>query len=63
MKVLWWLAIFLLVASPCLGGELAEVSWSPQEIKQGDVLAIEVKTKAKDVSIQGDWAGTPIYFY
>jgi hypothetical protein len=63
MKVLWWLAIFLLVASPCLGGELAEVSWSPQEIKQGDVLAVEVKTKVKDVSIQGDWAGTPIYFY
>ncbi len=63
MKVFWWLAILLLVASPCLGGELAKVSWSPQEVKQGEVLAIEVKTKAKEVSIKGDWAGTPIYFY
>ncbi len=63
MKVAWLLAIFLLVVSPCLGGELAKVSWSPQEVRQGDVLAVVVKTKAKEVSIQGDWAGTPIYFY
>jgi murein DD-endopeptidase MepM/ murein hydrolase activator NlpD len=63
MKVLWWVPILLLVATPCLGGDLAKVSWSPQEVKQGDVLAIVVKTTAKDVSIQGDWAGTPIYFY
>ena len=63
MKVFWWLAIFLLVALPCRGGELAKVSWSPQEVKQGDVLSIEVKTKAKEVAIKGDWAGTPIYFY
>src|SRR4030042_1881445 len=63
MKVFWWLAIFLLVALPCRGGELAKVSWSPQEVKQGDVFSIEVKTKAKEVSIKGDWAGTPIYFY
>jgi len=63
MKVFWWLAIFLLVALPCRGGELAKVSWSPQEVRQGDVLSIEVKTKAKVVSVAGDWAGTPIYFY
>ena len=25
MKVFWWLAIFLLVAFPCLGGEPAKV--------------------------------------
>jgi len=63
MKVFWWLAIFLSVATPCLGGELVKVSWSPQEVRQGAVLSIEVKTKAKVVSVAGDWAGTPIYFY
>jgi murein DD-endopeptidase MepM/ murein hydrolase activator NlpD len=63
MKVVWWVAILLLVATPSLGSDLAEITWSPQEVKQGDVLSIEVKTRAKDVSIQGDWAGTPIYFY
>jgi hypothetical protein len=63
MKVFLWLAIFLLVALPCRGGELAKVSWSPQEVKQGDVLSIAVKTKAKVVSVEGDWAGTTIYFY
>lgn len=63
MKAFWWIAIFLLFAFPCQGEDLAKISWSPQEVKQGDVLAVMVKTKAKDVSIQGDWAGTPIYFY
>jgi murein DD-endopeptidase MepM/ murein hydrolase activator NlpD len=63
MKVFWWMAIFLLVAFPCRGGDLAKVSWSPTEVKQGDVLSIVVKTKAKAVSCAGDWAGTAIYFY
>jgi murein DD-endopeptidase MepM/ murein hydrolase activator NlpD len=63
VKVVWWMAIFLLVASPCLGSDLAKVSWSPEEVKQGDVLCVVVKTNAKDVSIQGDWEGIPIYFY
>ena len=63
MRVFWWLTVFLLVVSPCLGGELAKVSWSPREVRQGDVLCVVVKTKAKAISIQGDWAGTPIYFY
>jgi murein DD-endopeptidase MepM/ murein hydrolase activator NlpD len=63
MKVFLWISIFLLVAFPCLGGDLAKVSWSPQEVKQGAVLSVVVKTKAKVVSCAGDWAGTAIYFY
>jgi murein DD-endopeptidase MepM/ murein hydrolase activator NlpD len=63
MKSFWWLTIFLLFAFPCQGGEVAKVSWSPQEVKQGAVLSVLVKTKAKVVSVEGDWAGTPIYFY
>jgi len=63
MKAFWWISIFLLAAFPCLGGDLAKVSWFPQGVKQGDVLAVVVKAKAKVVSVAGDWAGTPIYFY
>jgi murein DD-endopeptidase MepM/ murein hydrolase activator NlpD len=63
MKVFWWVAIFLLVAFPCLGEDLAKVSWTPQNVKQGDVLSVVVKPKAKIVSCAGDWEGIPIYFY
>jgi murein DD-endopeptidase MepM/ murein hydrolase activator NlpD len=63
MKAFWWISIFLLVAFPCRGGDLAKVSWSPREVKQGDVLAVMVKPKATAVSVAGDWAGTAIYFY
>jgi murein DD-endopeptidase MepM/ murein hydrolase activator NlpD len=63
MKIFWWLAIFLLVAFPCQGGDLAIVSWSPQEVKQGAVLSVVVKPEAKVVSVAGEWDGTTIYFY
>jgi murein DD-endopeptidase MepM/ murein hydrolase activator NlpD len=63
MKVFWWIAVFVLVALPCPGADLAKVSWTPEEVKQGDVLSVVVETKAKVVSIEGNWAGTPLYFY
>jgi murein DD-endopeptidase MepM/ murein hydrolase activator NlpD len=53
---------FFLIA-PCFGGELVKVSWSPQELKQGEVLYVTVRPEAEITSVVGDLDGTPIYFY
>jgi murein DD-endopeptidase MepM/ murein hydrolase activator NlpD len=63
MRRFWWLVVFSLCAFPCFGGEVAEVSWSPQVIKQGDVLSVIVRPEVRGSSVQGDLDGTPLYFY
>jgi murein DD-endopeptidase MepM/ murein hydrolase activator NlpD len=61
--VLWWVLAFFLYAFPCSGGETVQVSWSPHEVKQGDVLSVIVKPEAALTSVAGDLDETPIYFY
>jgi hypothetical protein len=63
MRRHWWLFVFSLFAFPCFGGEAVTVSWSPQVVRQGDVLSVIVQPEAKDASATGDLEGTPIYFY
>ncbi|OGP53420.1 MAG: hypothetical protein A2Y65_06895 [Deltaproteobacteria bacterium RBG_13_52_11] len=63
MRRLWWLLAFLLIAIPCSGGEVVQVSWSPQVLRQGDVLSVIVKPEAKVTTVKGDLDGTTIYFY
>jgi murein DD-endopeptidase MepM/ murein hydrolase activator NlpD len=60
---LLWVPILLLCALPCSGGGLLKVSWSPQELRQGEVLFVQVKPEAEFASVEGDLDGTPIYFY
>ena len=55
------ISLFLIL--PCSGGELVKVSWSPQELKQGEVLCVTVRPEAEVTSVKGDLDGTPIYFY
>lgn len=57
------ISVFLLFVPPCFGGGLVKVSWSPQELKQGDVLCVTVRPDAEIASVTGDLDGTPIYFY
>ena len=59
----WWILVFLLLALPCFGGGLVKVSWSPQELRQGEVLSVMVRPEAEVTSVKGDLDGTPIYFY
>jgi hypothetical protein len=63
MRRLWWLLFFFVVAIPCSGGEVAQISWSPQVVRQGDVLFVMVRPQAKGTSVKGDLDGTMIYFY
>jgi hypothetical protein len=60
---LLWVPIFLLFALPCSGGGVVKVSWSPQELRQGEVLFVQVKPEVDFASVEGDLDGTPIYFY
>jgi murein DD-endopeptidase MepM/ murein hydrolase activator NlpD len=60
---LWWILTSLLLVVPCAGGGLVKVSWSPQELKQGEVLCVTVRPEAEVTSVAGDLDGIPIYFY
>jgi murein DD-endopeptidase MepM/ murein hydrolase activator NlpD len=60
---LLWAPIFLLCVLPCFGGGVAKVSWSPQELRQGEVLFVQVKPETQVASVEGDLDGTPIFFY
>ena len=57
------ISVFLLLVPPCSGGGLVKVSWSPQELKQGEVLCVTVRPETEIASVTGDLEGTPIYFY
>ena len=63
MKVLFWLAIFFLVVVPSATGEGIQVSWSPYEVKQGDVLLVRVQTEVANTVVEGSFDKTPLYFY
>jgi hypothetical protein len=63
MRRFWWMVALSLCAFPCPGGGLAQVSWSPQVVRQGDVLSVIVRPEAQGTSVKGDLAGTTIYFY
>ena len=60
---LLWAPIVLLFALPCFGGGLVMVNWSPQELRQGEVLFVQVKPDVDFASVEGDLDGTPIFFY
>jgi murein DD-endopeptidase MepM/ murein hydrolase activator NlpD len=55
--------ISLFLIAPCSGEELVKVSWSPETVKQGDVLCVTVRPENEVTSVKGDLDGTPIYFY
>jgi murein DD-endopeptidase MepM/ murein hydrolase activator NlpD len=63
MRRPWWLLVFLLIAIPCSGEEAITVSWSPQEVRQGDILFVTVTPAGKIATVEGDLDGTTIYFY
>ena len=60
---LLWIPLFVLFTVPCSGGGLVKVNWSPQDLRQGEVLSVTVKPGAEVASIEGDLNGTPIYFF
>ena len=60
---LWCVVAFLLFVIPCSGENVVKVSWFPQELKQGEVLFVTVTPETQVTSVEGDLAGTPIYFY
>lgn len=62
MRSLRLLSILFFVATPVFAAPPFEVSWSPLEIRQGDVIAVKVRTKSY-AAIRGDFGGTPIFFY
>jgi len=59
---LWCILTFLFIV-PCAQGGVVKVSWSPQTVKQGEVLCVTVRPEAEVASITGDLDGSPIYFY
>ncbi len=61
--LLEWVLILFLFVLPGYGGEWVRVSWSPAELRQGEVLYVEVKTDKGVSSIEGDLDGSPIYFF
>ncbi len=61
--VLWWVCVFSLLAVPCYGGGVVTVSWSPQELRQGEALYVEIKTEMEVSSAEADLDGTPIFLY
>lgn len=63
MKALFWLAIFSLIAVHPAMGEGIQVTWSPHEVKQGDVLLIHVQTEVASTVVEGSFDKTPLYFY
>lgn len=60
---LWCVVAFLLFIIPCSGEDVVKVNWSPQELRQGEVLFVTVKPEMQITSVEGDLDGTPIYFY
>ncbi|UCC66174.1 MAG: M23 family metallopeptidase [Deltaproteobacteria bacterium] len=60
---LWWVPLFFLLGLPCYGGGLVTISWSPTELRQGEVLSVVVKSETKIASVRGDLDGTPIFFH
>jgi len=60
---LWCVVTCLLFIVPCYGEDVMQVSWSPQELRQGEVLFVTVQLEAENASVEGDLDGTPIYFY
>jgi murein DD-endopeptidase MepM/ murein hydrolase activator NlpD len=63
MKTVFWLAIFSLIAvQTATGGEM-QVTWSPREVKQGDVLAVRVQADTAGAVVEGYFDKTPLYFY
>jgi murein DD-endopeptidase MepM/ murein hydrolase activator NlpD len=60
---LWCIFTFLLLVLPSYGGGLVKVNWSPQELRQGEVLLVTVKLETQVTSVEGDLDGIPIYFY
>jgi murein DD-endopeptidase MepM/ murein hydrolase activator NlpD len=60
---LLWVPIFLLCVLPCFGGGVVKVSWSPQELRQGEVLSVTVKPGTEVAAVEGDLDGTAIYFF
>jgi murein DD-endopeptidase MepM/ murein hydrolase activator NlpD len=63
MRRPWLPLVFLLIAVPCSGEEAITISWSPQEVRQGDVLFVKVTPAGKIVAVEGDLDGATIYFY
>jgi murein DD-endopeptidase MepM/ murein hydrolase activator NlpD len=55
--------ILFLFFSRSYGVERLKVRWAPVELKQGEVLYVEVKTETEMSSIEGDLDGSPIFFY
>ena len=63
MKVFFWLALFSLIALHSAMAEEIQVTWSPSEVKQGDILSVRVQTEAANAVVEGSFDKTPLYFY
>jgi murein DD-endopeptidase MepM/ murein hydrolase activator NlpD len=63
MKFLFWIAIFSLIAVHPAMGDGIQVTWSPHEVKQGDVLSVRVQTEVANTVVEGSFDKTPLYFY
>jgi murein DD-endopeptidase MepM/ murein hydrolase activator NlpD len=60
---LWCVVSFFLFTIPCFGKNVVKVNWSPQDLRQGEVLFVTVKPETKIASVEGALDVTPIYFY
>jgi hypothetical protein len=63
VKTVFWLAIFSLIIVSSAAGEGIQVTVSPSEVKQGDVLAVRVQTDADHPVVEGSFDKRPLYFY
>jgi murein DD-endopeptidase MepM/ murein hydrolase activator NlpD len=63
MKAVFWLSIFSFLVVSSAAAQGIQVTWSPREVKQGDVLAVRVQADAAGTVVEGSFDKTPLYFY